>query len=144
MQVEQVTMNDFKSLRITRSGGIGGFHDAVEIDAKMLAKVSRSLGANHEFELDAKTAEDLMHAVVKLAEKQPGAATTPGADMFQYDIELTWNGKTYNVSTVGIGADEALHGVIMIASRLIDGSQDMSLRSIPHIEEVPNPENPPR
>lgn len=114
----------FRSLRITQSGGIAGRTASLEIGRDMCARVMNMLGEHHAFELDADTAQELLHALARLAERRPGAAPRRGADQFVYDIELTWGGDTYRVRSAGLGADEALHGVLFVAGPLLRRSPD--------------------
>ncbi len=118
MQVEAVN-NDFRYMKVVRSGGIAGFIEEVSVTDAMRAQINGALGATADIQLDARESEELLLAVGRVVKERPAPSKTRGADMFQYDREIGWNGDTYRVHSVGLGADEALHGVISIAAKLI-------------------------
>ena len=55
---------------------------------------------------------------------RPEASTRQGCDLFHYDIELAYNGTVYRISSVELGAEEALAGVMFAANSLIDAPRD--------------------
>lgn len=111
---------DFHGVTIRRSGGIMGMDQTLTIGEDLNAKVICSRTGEHAFALDAFTAQELMQALATFAAERPTASTARGADMFNYDIELSWNGSTYRVRSVDVGADDALHGVMFAANRLMN------------------------
>ena len=110
---------DFKHVTIRRTGGIVGLDQTLVIDKDLNAQVKCRLEGERRFQLDAFTSQELMQALATFAEIRPTASNAKGADMFNYDIELTWNGDTYRVHSVDVGADDALHGVMFAANRLM-------------------------
>ncbi len=111
---------DFEFVRIRRSGGLLGVDESLTIDRDLEAKVSDRMRGDRSFALDAHASQELMEALKTLVERNPGASTSHGADLFHYDIELTSGGTSYHFSSVDLGADEALHGVMLAANRLIE------------------------
>jgi hypothetical protein len=122
MHIEPI-LPDFQFLRLTRSGGILGVTQTLHVTPDMQAAMtdSHATWGTRTVQLDAYTAQELMAAMSTLAVTRPGPSTRRGADMFSYDIELGWGGHVYRVHSVDIGADEALHGVMMAASRVLAG-----------------------
>lgn len=143
MPVDRI-MPDFQSLTVVKSGGIMGSVERLHVDRTLRTTVS-TLGAEHQFDLDACDAENLLHALADTARRQPGASERRGADLFQYDIELCWNGSVYRVRSVDLGADEALHGIMLVANRLLRQAQaqTLGLRAVPHDETAAAVEPPP-
>ena len=137
MHIEPV-FQDFKGVTIRRSGGIAGLAQSLHLDEHLLATVQDQHAGDRTVQLDAWQAQELMAALATLVERNPGASTAKGYDLFHYDVELAWNGHTYRISSVDLGADEALHGVMLAAGKLIANDPDpfhvMSLHTLAHAE----------
>ncbi|MCW2924365.1 MAG: hypothetical protein JWM98_1769 [Thermoleophilia bacterium] len=123
MHIEPV-MPHFEYLTVRRTGGILGVDQTLHVDGNLTGRVSdRGLG-DRALNLDAFTSQELMTAVSTLIARNPGASTRRGFDLFHYDIEVASDGKVYRFSTVELGADEALHGVMLASDRLIANDPD--------------------
>lgn len=137
MQIDPI-VSDFQYVRIRRSGGIMGVQQTVHVDDDFDAVVQDSFHGTRSGTLDAQAASELMSALARMRAAQPVASRARGCDLFQYDIELAAGGTVYHVSSVDLGADEALHGVMLAANRLLDGqlapSNPMSLHTQAHVE----------
>ncbi|MBC7644988.1 MAG: hypothetical protein H7123_07665 [Thermoleophilia bacterium] len=110
---------DFQYLKVTRSGGIRGVTQTPNVDQHLRAAVTDTFAGARLFTLDAQAAQELMTSLTALASHRSAPSTTRGYDMFHYDIELAWGRNVYVVHSVDVGADEALHGVMMAANNLI-------------------------
>jgi len=132
---------DFQYVKIRRSGGIMGVRQELHVDGNLEARVQDSFAGNRAFNLDAYTSSELMNALARLQRDRPGPSTAKGCDFFHYDIELSAGGQVYRISSVDLGADEALHGVMFAANRLIEGDpfpiHPMSLHTQAHVEPTP-------
>jgi hypothetical protein len=132
----------FDYVTIRRSGGFIGLDQALHIDRDLDAHVSdRIAGSSHSFTLDAYTANELMVALARLTQARPEPSHTLGCDMLRYDIELSAGGTVYHISSVDLGADEALHGVMLAANHLLDGEpfpihpmSPMTLHTVHHAD----------
>jgi hypothetical protein len=137
MHIEPV-IPEFHSVTIRRSGGIMGLNETLHIDEDLHATVRDRRRGDRSVQLDAYTSQELMTALATLVERAPKASTATGYDLFNYDVELAWNGHTYRISSVDLGADEALHGVMLAAGKLIERDPDpfhvMSLHTLAHVE----------
>lgn len=132
---------EFKHVTIRRTGGIIGMDQTLTIDGDLSAHVKCRMDGERTFQLDAFTSQELMQALAKFAAERPAASNARGADMLNYDIELSWNGNTYRVRSVDVGADDALHGVMFAANHLMASGYEppmhiMSLHDAPH-EDAP-------
>lgn len=123
MHIEPV-MPDFEYVKIRRSGGIMGADQSLSIDRDLVAHVRDRRAGERSFNLDAFSAQELMQALAMLAERNPAPSTRKGCDMFHYDVELSVGGVVHRFHSVDIGADEALHGVMFAANRLIERDPD--------------------
>lgn len=142
MHIEPV-FAEFNHVTIRRTGGIMGMDQTMRLDRSLRAEITdRRRDTNRTMQLDAITSQQLMSALARFAERRPEPSTKRGCDMFHYDIELSWNGTTYRVRSVDLGADEALRGVMLAARRLLDQQQDdyhmMELHAQPHVD-APTP-----
>jgi hypothetical protein len=129
----------FEGLVVVRSGGFAGMTERVHVDPKFTTRLESSFpGAGpKQFELDAAEAEQLVHALGRLVDSRPAADSRRIVyDGYQYDIELHWGGTVYRVHAAELAADEALHGVVMIASRLMTGRPSISLRGEPSTRDA--------
>lgn len=137
MHIEPI-IPDFQYVRIHRTGGIMGVNQTLHIDEDYDAVVKDSRTGIRTGTLDAFTSSELMSALARLASERPGPSTARGCDLFEYDIELAVGGNVFRVSSVDLGADEALHGVMLAANRLLDGELNpihpMSLHTQAHID----------
>jgi hypothetical protein len=137
MHIEPV-FNDFKGVTIRRTGGIAGLSQTLHIDQDLRATVHDRHAGDRTVQLDAWQAQELMAALGTLVERNPAASTAQGYDLFNYDVELAWNGHTYRINSVDLGADEALHGVMLAAGKLIAKDPEpfhvMSLHTLAHAE----------
>ena len=120
MHIEPIIPN-FDHVTIRRTGGIVGMDQSLHIDRELGARVTDRIAGDRSFALDAWSAQELMVALSKLAARQPASSSAKGYDLFHYDIELAFDGTVYHIDSVDLGADEALHGVMMAANRLMDG-----------------------
>ncbi|MCB0880047.1 MAG: hypothetical protein KDC46_13835 [Thermoleophilia bacterium] len=111
---------EFKYVKIRRTGGILGVDQSLHVGSDLDAKVTDRHRGDRTFELDAFTSQELMKALAELVERNPDPSTRQGCDLFHYDIELAYDGKVYHFDSVDLGADEALHGVMLAANQLID------------------------
>ena len=130
------TPKEFDYLTVNRTGGIVGAHEQVHIepvDADEAAHQGdgRRLGATiHAFVqeprtvlLDAALAEHILEIIQPLASLTPlPAAPPPGADMYQWTVELSWGGTITHFEVHGVSSDAALHGVLEVAARLLTGA----------------------
>jgi hypothetical protein len=114
----------FEYVRIRRTGGILGVDQALEVGSNLQANVKCRHRGDRSFELDAVASQELMGALSKLAASGAQKSPRTGADLFHYDVELAFDGKTYRFNSVDLGAHEALVGVMMAANRLIDQDPD--------------------
>jgi hypothetical protein len=114
---------DFRSVTIRRTGGFLGVDQTLRIDRDLAATVT-DRDEHHEFQLDAYSSQELLHALSRLATARPEASRRQGCDLFHYDIELAYNGTVYRISSVELGAEEALAGVMFAANSLIDAPRD--------------------
>lgn len=115
MQVDATTFDPaFQYVNIVRSGGITGAIERLRIDRDMNAVVHRWDGRAHNVDIDAAHAEDVLHALAK-ADTTPLPHSSLGCDVYNYDIELCWNGTVRRYHCTGLGADEALHGAVDLA-----------------------------
>ena len=137
MHIEPI-IPEFHSVTIRRTGGIMGLSETLHIDQDLHATVRDRMRGDRNVQLDASTSQELMSALAKLVATAPEASSASGYDLFHYDVELAWNGHTYRIRSVDLGADEALHGVMLAAGRLIERDPDpfhvMSLHTVAHAE----------
>ncbi len=110
---------DFDYVKIRRTGGLLGVNQSLHVDRDLKARVSDLHAGDRAFDLDAYTSQELMAALATFIARNPGASDGRGWDLFHYDIELSAGGRVYHVNTVELGADEAIHGVMLAANRLI-------------------------
>ena len=129
----------FSKVVIRRSGGFAGLSQTLTVDQSLKARVDCSHSGERAFQLDAHASQELMQALVRVATEQPKSSPAQGADMFTYDIELSWSGKTYRISSVDVGADDALHGVMFAANRLMAPSYQQPIH-VMSLHDVPRPE----
>ena len=118
MHIEPV-IPDFEYVKIRRTGGIVGVDELLHVDQTLAASVTDRLGGDRRFELDAFTSQELMHALSRLVAVNPAPSDRRGFDMFHYDVELGIGGRVHTFHSVDVGADEALHGVMLAAQRLV-------------------------
>ncbi len=118
MHIEPI-IPDFDYVKIRRTGGILGVDETLHVDRHFGASVSDRIAGDRVFELDAYTSQELMHALARLAQVNPAPSRRRGFDMFTYDVELSIGGKLQTFHSVDVGADEALHGVMLAANRLV-------------------------
>jgi hypothetical protein len=134
-------LTGFDYVTIRRTGGILGVNQLLHVDGELRARVEDRHAGTRAFELDAFTSQELLHALATLAERQPAPSPRTGCDLFHYDIELAVDGRVYRFNTVDIGADEALHGVMLAANRLIEHDplpfHVMSLHTLPATDPTP-------
>jgi hypothetical protein len=123
MHIEPV-LPAFEYVRIRRTGGILGVDQALEVGSNLQANVTCRHSGDRSFALDAVASQELMGALSKLATSGATASPRTGADLFNYDVELAFDGTTYHFNSVDLGAHEALVGVMMAANRLIDQDPD--------------------
>src|SRR4051812_37681784 len=120
MQVHAIN-EEFDYLAVTRAGGITGAVERVVIDRGMVAQVHRFLGADARVKVDAASAADTIHELAEWAARHIDHPTRPrGSDIFRYAIELGWKGHVYRFHADGLAVDEALHGTVALADRLLD------------------------
>ena len=119
MHIEPI-IPDFEYATIRRTGGILGVDETLHIDRRDTVAVKSRLTGDRVFEVDAFTSQELMHALARLVEVNPGPSTHRGFDMFHYDIELNIGGRVHTFHSVDVGADDALHGVMIAAARLAE------------------------
>jgi hypothetical protein len=83
--------------------------------------------------LDAREAEDLLHALNYAIDHGFLSENTPVNAIGErtYDIELSWSGQHHTFSGVSWGADDALHSLLAIVDRLLDGVADDEMRRNP-------------
>lgn len=118
MHIEPV-IPDFDYVKIRRTGGILGVDELLHVDRTLAASVTDRIAGDRLFELDAFTSQELMHALARLVEVKPDPSTRRGCDMFHFDVELSIGGRLQTFHSIDVGADEALHGVMLAANRLI-------------------------
>ena len=119
MQTEPLT--EFRYLRVVRTGGFAGVHDELLVDDAFRAKVHNHWYGPHERELDATVGEDLLHALGALAARGDDPVDgRRGRDTYRYEIELRYDGVTLHLTVDQLAADEAIHGVLAIATKLIE------------------------
>lgn len=135
MHIESIVPG-FNYVRIRRSGGVMGVDQTLHINDALEAVVNDRRIGTRTGSLDAYTANEMMTALARLARERPQASTAAGYDLFEYDIELAAGGTVFHISSVDLGADEALHGVMLAANRLLDGELEpihpMSLHAVAH------------
>ena len=120
---------DLRRLLVERAQGVTGVHGRVtieptdpdgQLDQLLQAKVE--VDASQEPQvvlLDAALAEHVLAAVTALLEDvelQHEQAGSPWA----WSVELDWGGHVTHLEVHGAPSDEALHGVLEAATRLID------------------------
>lgn len=120
MHIEPI-IPDFDHVTIRRTGGILGVDETLHLDRRLGAVVSDRLRGDRVFELDAFASQELMQALTQLLATNPAPSTRRGADLFHYDIELSVAGQVHRFRSVDLGADEALHGVMLAARRIQQG-----------------------
>ncbi len=95
-----------------------------ERDARLRYLVSAhddDASTSRHLELDAHLAGEIVAAVRALIERTPIALETKsGTDPYRYEIELSWSGVEFRVEVDGEPVDDALRGVIDLASTLLD------------------------
>lgn len=106
----------FDFVTIRRTGGILGVDEMLQVDRRGGAVVSDRLRGDRLLTLDAYQSQELMSALATLVERAPAPSTRTGADLFHYDVELSIGGVTHRFQSVDLGADEALHGVMLAAN----------------------------
>lgn len=121
MQTEKVTAKAFEGVQIRRTGGYAGMDDEIRVTPNMVATITSRHAGEHTYELDEAAGQELLTALAKLADapETERGERRPIPDAFQYDIELTWNGKVIHIHDADIGADDALHGVMYAANNLL-------------------------
>jgi len=124
MHIEPIIPSEFTAITIRRTGGIRGMDQTVRVDRRLIADVRDERAGDRTFALDAWSAQELMTAVSTLVARRPSASSRQGCDLFHYDIAVESGGTVLHFSSVELGADEALHGVMLAANRLIDGSPE--------------------
>ena len=126
---------DFDHVTIRRTGGIMGVDETLHLDSNLAAVVKDRHRGDRTFELDAYSSHELMVALSRLLEVNPGPSSRTGADLFHYDIELSVGGQVKRFRSVDLGADEALHGVMLAARNIGHTDQNpfhtMALHVVP-------------
>lgn len=116
------TDSPMDGLIVIRTDPVSGRYDRVRVDQRYIVHVQRPDEPVKSVQLDAKEAEDLVHALAEsvsghslrdLAPKNALGETT-------YDIDLRWAGNTYHFAAVTAGADDALHSLIAHIDPLIE------------------------
>lgn len=118
MHIEPV-IPDFDYVTIRRTGGFVGVDERLHVDGSLAASVTDRIAGNRRFDLDAFTSQELMQALAHLVAINPAPSERQGFDMFHYDVELSIGGRVHTFHSVDVGADEALHGVMLAAQRLV-------------------------
>lgn len=118
MHIEPV-IPDFDYVKIRRTGGLVGVDELLHVDRTLAAAVTDRMAGDRRFELDAFTSQELMHALSRLVSVNPRPSSQNGFDMFHYDVELSIGGRVHTFHSVDVGADEALHGVMLAAQRIV-------------------------
>ncbi|MCW2949381.1 MAG: hypothetical protein JWN41_394 [Thermoleophilia bacterium] len=118
MRIEP-TLPQFDYVTIRRTGGIMGVDQTLHVDRELDASVTDRHFGDRAFNLDAYMSQELMAALSTLIARNPTASTRVGCDLFHYDIEVASGGTVHRFSSVDLGADEALHGVMLAANDLM-------------------------
>lgn len=124
------TESPMDGLIIVRTDPVSGRYDRLRIEPNYVAFVERHDAPIREVKLDARDAEDLIHA---LAETVSGNALWEPALHNElgeptYDIDLQWDGKSYHFAAVTVGADEAIQSVISIVDPLLSEKPSTTIR----------------
>jgi AcrR family transcriptional regulator len=128
------TPPQLRQLLIERSRGVGRIHGRVfiePVDAEDEQGMPRRLlGARVEAGaaqdprtvlLDAALAEHVLEAVgALLADPDPAPRAQQAGSPWTWSVVLDWGGRTTRLQVHGAPSDEALHGVLEIAARLLD------------------------
>lgn len=115
---------DFEYVTIRRTGGFVGVDETLHVDRDLAARVADRHHGDRAFELDAFTSQELMTALARLVATNPAPSTSRGFDLFNYNVELSIDGRIHVFHSVDLGADEALHGVMLAANRLVRQDPD--------------------
>ncbi|MCW2921349.1 MAG: hypothetical protein JWL76_1223 [Thermoleophilia bacterium] len=135
MHIEPI-IPDFDFVKIRRSGGFVGVDETLQVDRNFAASVTDRMSGDRTFELDAFTSQELMHALARLAQVKPEPSSHNGFDMFHYDVELSIGGNLQAFHSVDVGADEALHGVMLAANRLVHDDPNPFHTMTLHVQPV--------
>ena len=123
MNVDPVTPSNFRGATIRRTGGFAGLNEEIRIHEDLRATVSCPCHGERTVALDQATAQELLHAFTRVAKERPEPSKAKGCDFMNYDIEMSWNGSTFRVASADVGADDALHGVMYAANRIVNLSK---------------------
>lgn len=115
-------------LRISQIGRVAATRNQLQVmrderDSRLTWVVTGSPDDDSERhgELDAHIAGELVAAIRNLVERRPVAVDTPpGTDPWRYEVELSWSGVELRFIVDGEPVDDALHGVIDLATTLLD------------------------
>ncbi|MCW2923930.1 MAG: hypothetical protein JWM98_1334 [Thermoleophilia bacterium] len=129
----------FDRVVIRRTGGIAGIDQTLTVGKDLAATVACRRDGDRSFQLDAAQAQELVHALSRVATERPTGNAAQVRDGLGYDIELTWNGQTYHVHGADVGADDALHGVMFAANRLMAGEEAAPFHTM-EVHDVPREE----
>ncbi|MCB0877492.1 MAG: hypothetical protein KDC46_00725 [Thermoleophilia bacterium] len=121
---------DLRRLLIERAHGVAGVHGRVTIEPTdpdgqldQVLQASIEVDASQDPQvvmLDAALAEHVIAAVSRLVE-DPEAQHEQAGSPWAWSVELDWGGHVTHVEVHGAPSDEALHGVLEAATRLLDG-----------------------
>jgi hypothetical protein len=124
-----------RQLLVERAQGVGRVHGRVYIEPVDAdgegGRPGRALRARVEpagsaqspgtVLLDAALAEHVLAAVsALLADPDPAVRAEQAGSPWSWNVVLDWDGRLVRMQVHGVPADEALHGVLEIAARLLD------------------------
>ena len=128
---------DLRQLLLERARGVGRVHGRVtieptdpdgQLDQMLQARVESGTGQDPRVVLlDAALAEHVLAAVTALLE-DPAALREQAGSPWAWSVELDLGGRVTHLDVHGMPSDEALHGVLEEAARLLDAHADGELR----------------
>lgn len=140
MNVDPITAptqapQNFQYMTIVRHGGLTGQAQTLRIEgADLRAMILNWDASAHDVDVDAAAAEDVLHALSWRMDGELAPAMTDGPpaakpDVYQYDIELAYDGVVRRFHSNGLATDEAIKGAIDLADSAF--GHHVESRSVP-------------
>jgi hypothetical protein len=109
-------------VRVSRTGGIMGVDEFVHVrrvGERYHTKVQVIAADEHDYELDSARAAELVSYLAQLIARSPADVLEPGADRYHWIVEVAWAGRVHRYEVRGVPTDDALRGVLQLASELM-------------------------